>query len=127
MGQPVPGGDARLEDIFVDHIKTIKAINQSRGIRVVFIGQMLNRAFFKGARPPESWTPLVRQEDMWPLQVRLNELLKTTAESGTAAPYIDPGIENFEARDFADEGHFTAAGALKFSNLIADRVSGYCQ
>jgi hypothetical protein len=127
LGQPVPGPDKRLEEIFVDHINTIKAVNEGRGIRTVFIGQMLNREFFKGRRPPETWTPLVRYEDMWPLQARLNELLKKTAMAGTSAPYIDAGIDNFSASDFTDEGHFSEAGAQKFSSLIADQVDHYCK
>jgi hypothetical protein len=127
MGSPIAGTDARLERIYVDHVSTLKSINEGRGIRTIFIGQILNREFFKGDRIPGDWTPLVRYEDMWPIQDRFNHLLKNTVESGSPSRYIDAGIENFRASDFTDEGHFSAAGSEKFASLVSEQVSAYCQ
>src|SRR5437764_2747967 len=36
---PLVGTDKRLEAIFVEHIKTIAAINASRGVKTIFVGQ----------------------------------------------------------------------------------------
>jgi hypothetical protein len=127
-GKPPTGGDKRLEEIFVEHIDTIKAINTSRGIKTVLIGQMLNKEYFKvNPEGGNAWAPRVRNEDMWPLQVRFNELLRTAATSGSPAKYIDAGVENFQVDDFTDQGHFTAAGAGKFASLVSEQVDSYCR
>lgn len=44
---PIMGDDKRLEQIYVDHINAIKAINAARGIKTVFVGQILNTEYLK--------------------------------------------------------------------------------
>lgn len=118
--------DSRLESIFSDNVKTIAAINVSRGINTIFVGQVLNEAYF-GLRPgaPNLWAPHVKDEDMWQLQADFNVLLKQTALS-SGATYIDAGADNFAVDDFTDQGHFSARGAQKFAALIANRVGNTC-
>jgi len=123
---PIASTDRHLEEIYAEHINTIKAINQARGVRTVFIGQMINREYYKGSPEPLP-IDLVRNEDMWTLQARLNQVLKSAAMSGNPAQYIDPGIDNFLASDFTDGVHFTAAGASKFAALVADPIDAYCR
>lgn len=120
---PVAGSDQRLEAIFIDHIKTITAINNSRGVRTIFIGQILNKDW---PQDPNVWAPLVRTEDFLPLQRRFNSLLKDTTAS-IPAKYIDSGSTKFEDSDFVDLGHFTSSGARKFAALISKDVGAYCQ
>lgn len=123
----VSGSDERLEAIFVDHINTIKAINDARGIKTIFIGQILNRDYLR-LRPHDAnyWVWLVRNEDVWPLQERFNSVMRSTSVAN-GAKYIDAGIENFRFSDFVDQGHFTAAGSKKFATLISREVGSYCQ
>jgi hypothetical protein len=127
MGQPIPGPDKRLEEFFIDHINAIKAINHNRDIRSIFIGQLLNRELFKNPHPPADWAPSVRYEEIWPLQARFNQLLENAATSGIPGKYIDAGIDNFQASDFTDEGHFTAAGSRKFALLVSGQVDANCR
>jgi hypothetical protein len=126
-GAPVSGSDARLERFFAEHVTTITAINRSRGIRTVFIGQILNRDIL-GLRPSEvSYLfPLTRNEDVWPLQEHFNSILRSTAVS-VGAGYIDAGVEKFHYNDFADWGHFVSTGSRKFATAIANDVRDYCQ
>jgi hypothetical protein len=126
-GEPVTGSDARLEGIYAEHISAITALNNTRGVRTVFIGQMLNRDLLnKYSESRLSWLMFTRLKDWWPLQERFNAILKRTAVAN-GAKYIDPGIEHFKgSTDFADVCHFSAAGSEKFSRLIAEEVDSYC-
>lgn len=121
------GVDSGLEKSFVGHIETIIAINSARGIRSIFIGQMLNRELGSRLEDRNVFVPLVRKRDVWPLQSRFNRLLEKAAASSDTAKYIDPGIEHFTSSDFVDLGHFTADGSRKFSMLISDKVNAYCR
>jgi hypothetical protein len=126
--EQTPNGDTigRLERIFVEHIRTIVAINASRGIRTVFVGQMLNRDLLNSIPHARPWFPLSKGTDVWPLQERFNSILKAASLS-VGANYIDPGIENFRDDDFTDVGHFAAAGSRKFAALISEEVDTYCR
>jgi hypothetical protein len=124
---PVSGSDVRLEQFFLENVRTIVAINQARGIKIVFIGQMLNKEILE-SRPQlaNGISPLIRNGEVWPLQARFNSILKDVSTS-IGANYIDAGIENFKNDDFADVGHFSPAGSKKFAALIATEVEKYCQ
>lgn len=119
---PVAGSDEHLEAIFIEHVKTIAAINEARGIKTVFIGQILNRDWPVTPR----YVPLIKNGDFVPLMERFKLLIKSAATS-IPAKYIDPGITNFEGKDFVDEGHFAASGARKFAALVSKEVGDYCQ
>ena len=117
------GSDERLEKIFVRNMKTIAAINSSRGIKTIFIGQIINKDYPQGANV---WAPFVKKGGFPALIERFNSLLKDTAVS-VHAKYIDPGVTNFEHHDFVDYSHFDVPGARKFASLISSDVSSYCQ
>jgi len=123
----VTGSDRDLEAIFAEHVDTIRAINESRGIKTIFVGQVLNRENLN-YRPQDinTWVHLVRNADVWPLLEHFNTILRDVAVRH-GAKYIDPGIDHFETRDFIDQGHFSAAGSEKFAKLIAGDVESYCQ
>jgi hypothetical protein len=120
---PVAGPDEHLEAIFIEHIKTIVAINEARGIKTIFIGQILNRRW---SDPPRVGMPLVKEGDLVPLVERLKSILKSTSAS-IGAKYIDPGTTNFEGNDFLDAGHFAAQGSRKFAALVSKEVGDYCR
>ena len=121
------GRDIALEHIFVQHIDTITAINNSRGIKTIYIGQLLNRAYFEDQpNASNGWNALVRNKDVWPLQRRFNSLLRRAAAS-KGAEYIGLDVDDFGVADFIDYYHFSAAGSEKFANLIANRIGSYCE
>lgn len=120
---PLVGSDTRLEAIFIEHLKTIAAINASRGIKTIFVGQIVNKKWPQG---PNVWAPLVKRGDFPPLVERFDSIMKDTAAS-IPAKYIDAGITNFGDGDFLDLGHFTSKGTTKFSGLISPQVESYCR
>lgn len=119
------GNDKFLEGIFSNHIRAITVINSSRGIRSIFLGQMLNRDYLLlNSHEANRWAPLVNNGDVWQLQERFNSLLMETADQ-VDAKYIDAGIQHFGSNDFADQAHFIARGSKKFAKLIAREVEAY--
>ena len=123
-----PQGKAseRLKSIYRTNAATIAAINGSRGVKTVFIGQMLNRDKIMDDSPRlRDALPFVRQRDMWSLQAELNDLLRADAEKDRFT-YIDPDISKFDPTDFADSGHFSVSGAKKFASRIVDEVRRAC-
>jgi hypothetical protein len=116
--------DRRLEEYFLRNALAISAINRSRGVRSIWVGQLLNSARLT-TDEPGSWMPLVRRRALWPLQERLNELLRrTVVEAGDV--YGELEIGKFEDSDFADIIHFSAKGSNKFAEMLAPMVSLNC-
>ena len=96
-------------------------INRGRGIRTVWVGQILNVAALNDDKI-YGWLPLVRDKDVWPLLSRFNAELRDEAQS-LGDPYIEVSPADFTPDDFVDRGHFSEAGALKFARLIAPQVA----
>jgi lysophospholipase L1-like esterase len=122
---PVPGTDVRLEEIFRRNLEAIAAINKERNIVSIFVGQVLNRTKLQG-KERYGFFPLVRDEDVWPLQDHFNAILKETADSIGVSSFIPP-IDEFQDDDFADQGHFSAKGAAKFALMITPIVKSSCK
>ncbi|MEI8187037.1 MAG: GDSL-type esterase/lipase family protein [Chlorobiaceae bacterium] len=114
---PVTGSDLRLEKIFIRNIETISAINKARGIKTIFVAQILNREKLISEKP-YGWLPYVRDKDVWPLQQRFNDLLRQKSYA-MGDQFIDPGVDKFNNNDFVDNGHFSALGSVKFANILA--------
>lgn len=109
----------------LQNIETISAINRQRGIRTLWVGQLLNRAVLTSGKP-YGWLPLIADKDLWPLMAKLNGVLGATATK-LGDPYIDVPIDDFTGADFFDQGHFTPSGAIKFAARIAPEVSANCR
>jgi lysophospholipase L1-like esterase len=122
---PVPGTDARLEQIFRRHLEAIAAINKERNIVSIFVGQVWNRAQLR-SKERSGFFPLVRDVDVWPLQDHFNGILKETADS-IGVPNFIPPIDEFQDDDFADSNHFSAKGAAKFALMVTPIVKSSCK
>lgn len=119
--------DSRLEQYFIEHISAIEAINRSRGIKTIFIGQIMNRDILSEKPSGTSYAfPLIQSGDVWPLQERFNILLREWSIKN-GAQYIDAGVDHFRNDDFVDWGHFSADGSKKFATLIAGKVDSHCR
>jgi hypothetical protein len=123
------GKDVTLEDgmfeISENNLRTISALNRSRGTKTVFIPQMLNRAELTDSTRSYGWLPFVYDADVWPLQERFNVMVGELAGS-LGDYYIDPDINSFISFDFADNGHFNDVGAAKMASAIANDVETVC-
>jgi len=121
LRKKISGVDEHMERIFADHVATITAINSSRGVKTIFVGQMLAREFLAKYPGADS------DEITWAVQEHLNLVLRETAIS-KGAGYIDPGVEQFKSStDFTDYVHFAGPGSAKFAKLIADDVNMQCK
>ncbi len=124
-GEASAAPDRALEAIYARNIGTISAINRGRGIRTIWVGQIMNRAeLAKDA--DDSWMPFLRHKDAWPAIERLNRIARREAER-LGDVYVDIPIDAFTSEDFRDIGHFRPQGSLKFASLLAPAVAGACR
>jgi lysophospholipase L1-like esterase len=124
-GAPKSGGDPVLESLYRRNAQSISMINRGRGIRTVWIGQILNLDALNDDKI-YGWLPLVHDRDVWPLLSRFNAELRDEAGS-LGDPYIDVSPADFTSDDFVDQGHFSEAGALTFARMIAPQVADACR
>ena len=120
--------NAPLMAIFKRNVATITAINKSRDVKTIFVGQILNRQQIEDQsanKKRHAWLPFLETSQLWTMQSQFNELLKANAAS-IGYTYIDADVDKFNASDFVDAGHFTAGGAEKFASRIADDVRRAC-
>ncbi len=117
--------DPVLEALYARNIGAISAINRDRGIRTLWVGQILNRAELT-ADTPYGWLPYIRDRDVWPLTVHLNGVVRREAAQ-LGDLYIDIPVEAFDAGDFIDQGHFQPRGSEKFARLLAPAVAQACR
>jgi hypothetical protein len=123
--EPVSGDDPRLLGLYKRNVEAISAINRGRGVRTIWIGQLLNREQL--ARDGRyGWLPLVRDRDIWPMLQQFNGLLADTSRM-LGDLYVDIPAEALAANDFADEGHFTVQGAKRFAQYLAPVVHDACR
>jgi hypothetical protein len=106
-------------------VHAISAINRERGVKTIWVGQVLNLARLTGDGR-YGWLPYVRDKDVWPLQARFDEILRREA-AALGDTGIDLPIGDFGPDDFVDQGHFSAAGAKKFAARIAPVVRRDCR
>ncbi|WP_421999008.1 SGNH/GDSL hydrolase family protein [Reyranella sp.] len=115
--------DPRLEALFLRNVDSISAINRQRGIKTLWVGQVMNVDHLAAAL--EEWSPFIPDEATWPLIRRLNGQLKR--EAGLLGDvYVDIPVGEFKPSDFIDEGHFSPAGSAKFASLLAPSVAAAC-
>jgi lysophospholipase L1-like esterase len=117
--------DPAMEESFRRNVGTISAINRQRGIKTLWVGQVMDhRRLLAGE--PWGWVPFLPPQDI-PLAIqRLNGLLKREAEA-LGDVYVDVAPHDFTSDDFVDHGHFTPAGSLKFAARLAPAVAAACR
>jgi lysophospholipase L1-like esterase len=117
--------DPAVEAIYVRNFDTISAVNRARGIKTVWIGQIINHTLTADT-PTSEWVPFVPDKDLWPIIERLNALAHERARK-LGDIYIDVPLDAFEASDFFDEGHFYPQGSAKFARLLAPAIASACR
>ncbi len=116
--------DPALEAIYARNVATISAINRQRGVRTIWVGEVLNRELL-ATLPPSPWWPRVHSRDLSALIERLNDVMHREAER-LGDVYIPVAVDAFGPGDFVDESHFNAQGALKLATAIAPQVAKAC-
>jgi hypothetical protein len=114
-----------MEEIYLRNVRTISAINRQRGIKTLWVGQVMDhRRLLAGE--PWGWVPFLRPQDISPLVLRLNDLLKREAQA-LGDIYVDMAPQDFTSDDFFDQGHFLPAGSLKFAARLAPVAAAACR
>ena len=123
------GKDIKSDDdlfrVFGRNMRVIDSINRMRGIKTVFIGQVLNRERLLSKDRAYGWLPNVYDFDVWPLQNRFN-LFTEELSRKLGVGYIHPDINLFHDDDFADNGHFSDKGARIFGQLVSNELIDKC-
>lgn len=116
--------DPVLDAIYRRNIEAISAINRQRGIRTIWVGQVMNRTILTRDET-DGWLPFVHEKDVWPLIGHLNGIVRREA-TRLGDTYADIPVDDFSPVDFGDEGHFTPSGSLKFATLLVPTVKQDC-
>ncbi|MBX9943891.1 MAG: hypothetical protein K2Y40_07410 [Reyranella sp.] len=122
---PAGGADPALTAIFERNVRTLSAIDRARGIRTIWIGQVVNAQRLQG-EGLYGWLPRLRDRDLPQRLAELNDALARTARAlGDVYAAPPPGF--FGAEDFVDQGHFSAQGARRFAAWLAPVVRETCR
>ena len=124
-GKPSTQPDPVLEEIFARNVATISAINRQRGIRTVWVPQLMNSAVLT-EETPSYWIPLVPRKAVFALLGRLDDILKRQA-AAQGDVHVALPVEKFEKEGFVDDVHFTKEGSLTFATLMAPVVADNCR
>jgi lysophospholipase L1-like esterase len=122
---PVSGNDPAVASIFERNVRSISAINRSRGTSTIWVGQILDRDRLN-RDGIYGWAPRVRDRELWSLLQQSNALLERTAQA-LGDTYVALPVDSFSTSDFVDEGHFSAAGSRRFAALLAPVVRATCR
>jgi hypothetical protein len=123
-GEPKEGSDPALEALYQRNVRSISMINRGRGIRTIWVGQILNVAVLDDDKI-YGWLPFVRNKDVWPLLSHFNDRLREeAAELGDA--YVEISPHDYGPEDFSDNGHFLETGSLKLARRLAPVVAAEC-
>lgn len=122
---PRSDADPALEAIYERNIRAISAINRGRGIRTIWVGQLMDRERLE-AGEPWGWVPYLTVQAQWPLVQRLNDIARREA-AGLGDLYVEVPVDLFGTDDFADHGHFQPTGADKFARYLAPIIAGDCR
>ena len=118
--------DPALEAIFARNIRSISAINRARGVRTIWIGELLNDA----PPPPDvapdaKWTLFVDLKDLHELLAHLRSVLKREA-AALGDIHIDLDNSKLQGSHFVDAEHFSAEGARAFATMVAPAIAEAC-
>ena len=91
------GVDERLARLFERNIQTIALLNRARGVRQVFVGQVLNFEVMTPDRP-KTWMPLASERDTKAIMTNFNRLLGEAADLGTLHLWPAVGMNIVEPR-----------------------------
>ncbi len=122
---PASGPDPALVAIFERNIRSISSINRGRDTATIWVGQVVNPERLKGDGL-YGWLPRVRDRDVWPMLQQFNAALERAARD-LGDTYVAIPLDAFGNADFVDQGHFSAAGARRFADILAPRVRDACR
>ncbi|MFI5000621.1 MAG: SGNH/GDSL hydrolase family protein [Reyranellales bacterium] len=111
--------------IYVRNLHAISAINRERGIRTIWIGQLVNRELLM-KEGTDDWFPFHRDSNLLSMIERLNGIVRREA-AVLGDLYIEAPADEFEPDDFHGSVHFQPGGSLRFAAYLAPFVAEACR
>lgn len=124
---PKEGFDPKLETYYRRNIETLVGINRQRGVKVGFIGQLLNYPLLEKqpAGQRSFGAPGVEDRHIPAAMEKMNAVMADAAAKNDV-PYLAPQQDWLGADDYTDFGHFSVEGAKKFTAHVADFIDATC-
>ncbi len=114
--------DPIVDQLYKRNLQTIKTISSNLSADVIFVPQILNSVEFERNGDESSrWSTRIKNSAMPALIERFNHIPGMVCDSNTAdCVVLNTVLEaNWKDKHFVDEGHFSRAGGIVFSGLIA--------
>jgi lysophospholipase L1-like esterase len=115
------GVDSRALSLYGRNLRSIKALCDEQGIKVLFVPQVLLEEVLKTGNY-NWWIPYVPISEMDDMMVAYNSTLKSVSEA-SGARYAS-GVLNhaWEKNDFVDMSHFTGTANRVLAEIIAKEI-----
>jgi lysophospholipase L1-like esterase len=116
--------DPFVDRIYLRNLKTLKTLARSLDAKAIFVPQVLNYDDFRGRTVSRRWSPHIEDDAMPALLDRFNSIMKNVClpEEPECLVLNEVLAERWTSSDFVDDGHFSRAGGVKFSNLVARHI-----
>lgn len=119
--QAVEKWDEKAIAIYKYNLETLIAINHSKGVRTVFIPQILNDHLFVGDEA-NFWIPYIPAGKVPEIMRLYNETMLSVCEEKNITCASEVLKVVWGPADFIDEGHFSFLGNRKFSEVVAETI-----
>ncbi|PKK90100.1 MAG: hypothetical protein CVV64_11315 [Candidatus Wallbacteria bacterium HGW-Wallbacteria-1] len=113
--------DFFVDDIYSRNLRTLKVLSLNINARAVFVPQILNYSFYSASAGSRPWTKHIKSSSMFSLMTKFNECMERAISSEDKnCVFFDSVLKiQWKPDDFLDEGHFSLAGGIKFSDSIS--------
>jgi len=113
--------DPSVDRLYVRNLKTLALLSKHIGAKALFVPQVLNEARYRGAPGSKRWTPHIQSTALPDLMRRFDALMQQAcSDAGPDCRVLSEVLrQDWQPRDFVDEGHFSRVGGEKFAGLIA--------
>ncbi len=116
-----PAMDARALGLFQRNLRSLAALCQSQGFKLLLVPQLVNSAVLTNSAP-YGWVPFVNDKDLPAAMAAYNQAMREVAQA-TTTPFAGRILTGaFDPADFVDEGHFSRRGCEKFAAILRDEL-----
>lgn len=122
---PATVPDPVADSLYVQKLRTLKALSLVHDFKLVLISQVINEHFYRNTDEKSStWTPHIDNRSMPVLIREFNQLLSSTELEDNNCLVIDSLLikHRWEDKDFLDDGHFSAQGNRKFVEITGPQI-----
>lgn len=110
--------DQRLLGYYGRNVRLLAGIGQMLGAKVVFVPQVFNPEAFKSSQASRGWIRNIPEDAVRPAMAAFNATMVSNAREGKATVIDTVLSHGWVAKDFLDDGHFSAQGAQTFARLV---------